>query len=106
MNQNLTQCSHCGLWLISEELSAHICKKGEETYELKGNILRYFDGFRWYRYKLKSTYSQAIRSSNEDLHDNESDEDLTEPTTAKFKKPFRFVITICPKMLRGTKSNG
>jgi hypothetical protein len=51
--------------LIAEEVIMHVCEKGEETYTIEGDILRYFDGFRWYRYRLPTKMEQPDKTTND-----------------------------------------
>ena len=49
---NVSKCSQCGLDLIDEERVSHICERKDTEYRIEGNILYYFDGFRWYKHVL------------------------------------------------------
>jgi len=59
----LWTCEACGLDVIDEEREAHACRRGETDYKIEGNVLWYFDGFKW----SKRTLPKSDESKQRDM---------------------------------------
>lgn len=49
---NIITCPKCGILTIWEEFDHHVCLEQKETYQIKGDMLYYFDGKKWHNERL------------------------------------------------------